>query len=166
MAKRIESVVLMVVMSFLLSGCYLDAPIQRLDLKPDFHPPNNHANASTYLDPATGEEKVVYDLNGYWKVWLGYAEAVAIIQVDDHFEGRTVVGGGCCSHEYEAQRLVIRGRVDGNLIHCEKRTAGNEWATSVTAFSTEDGNEFYCLGFPVRRFERLGPTEAYYPLMQ
>ncbi len=155
----------LLLLTVMVSGCYSNAPVQRVDLQPDFYPQPGAMNTSSYPDPVTGEEKVVYDLNGYWKVWLGYADAVAIVQVDDHFEGRTVVGGGCCSHEYEAERLLIRGRVDGNLIHCEKRTAGNDWETSVTPFSA-DGNEFYCLGFPVRRFERLEPTESYYPLLR
>ncbi len=148
---------------FLLTGCYFDAPALRVDLQPDFYPERDDVNTSTYIDADSNEEKVVYDLSGYWKVWLGYAEAVAIIQIDDSFEGHTVVGGGCCSHDYTASRLLIRGRVDGNLIHCEKRTAGNDWEKSVTVFS-EDAEEFYCLGFPVRRFERLGPLEEYYPL--
>lgn len=77
---------------------------------------------------------MVYDLNGYWKVWLGYAEAVAIIQ-------------------------------DGNLIHCDKRTADNVWEKSVTAV-TGHTEAFYCLGWPNRLFERLGPTEKYWPLLE
>ncbi len=165
MQKIIGYFFVMFVMALILSGCYYDAPAQRIDLKPDFYPQDGDVNTSTYSHGVSGEEPIVYDLNGYWKVWLGYAEAVAIVQVDDQFKGYTVVGGGCCSHEYEAKRLIIRGHVDGNLIHCEKRTAGNDWVTSVTAFS-DDANEFYCLGFPVRRFERLGPTEAYHPLMK
>jgi hypothetical protein len=161
MQKIIEHSLILFLMSFMLSGCYYDAPAQRTDLQPDFYPQEGDVNTSTYPDAVSGQDKVVYDLNGYWKVWLGYADAVAIVQVDDRFAGRTVAGGGCCSHAYAADRLLIRGRVDGNLIHCEKRTAGNEWESSVTAFS-EDASEFYCLGFPVRRFERLGPTEPYH----
>ena len=155
----------LVILLLSLTGCYYDAPIARTDMQPDFYPKSSDINTSSYIDSETGEEKVVYDLNGHWKVWLGYADAVAIVQIDNHFEGRTMVGGGCCSHVYEAQRLIIRGFVDGNLVHCEKRTAGNDWDVSVSEFS-KDAEEFFCLGFPVRRFERLGPTEAYYPLMQ
>lgn len=161
--KTITLLVLLVALA--LVGCAAPHPPQRVDLQPDFYPEEGATNTSTYVDSETAETKVVYDLNGYWKVWLGYADAVAIIQIDDRFEGRTVLGGGCCSHEYEARRLIIRGRVDGNLIHCEKRTAGNDWQASVTELS-ENGEDFYCLGFPSRHFERLGPTEAYYPLMR
>lgn len=160
---QLKTVWLIIPTLVLLTGCYMDVPKERSSLQPDFYPEKGAANSSTYIDSESGEEKVVYDLNGYWKVWLGYADAVAIIQIDDHFEGRTVLGGGCCSHEYESKRLLIRGRVDGNLIYCEKRTAANDWESSVTAF-TKNGDEFYCLGFPVRRFQRLGPTEAYHPL--
>lgn len=152
-------------LGLLTSGCYFNAPAPRTDLQPDFYPQSGEANTCSYIDPQSGEEKVVYDLNGYWKVWLGYADGVAIVQIDDHFEGRTLKGGGCCSHEYQAQRLLIRGWVDGNLIHCEKRTAGDDWEMSVTPFS-KNAEEFYCLGHPVRRFERLGATEAYSPLMR
>ncbi|MBU1641684.1 MAG: hypothetical protein KKG53_14515 [Proteobacteria bacterium] len=149
-----------------LSGCTaLTAPANRTHLLPDYYPTATDPNTTLYVDPATGEEKVVYDLNGHWKVWLGYAEAVAILQDGNSFVGQTVVGGGCCSHQYDAKRVIIRGHLDGNLIHCEKRTAGNDWEKSVTAV-TGHAEAFYCLGWPDRLFERLSPTETYWPLQQ
>lgn len=151
---------------FLLSGCAaMNAPPNRTNLVPDHYPQKTDPNTTVYVDPDTGEEKVVYDLNGHWKVWLGYAEAVSIIQDGNNFVGQTVVGGGCCSHQYDPKRVIIRGHMDGNLIHCEKRTAGNDWEKSVTAV-TGHAEAFYCLGWPNRLFERLGPTETYWPLQQ
>ncbi|MEN8256401.1 MAG: hypothetical protein ABFS09_00910 [Thermodesulfobacteriota bacterium] len=149
---------------FLLTGCVsLNSPPNRTDLTPDYYPTQSDPNTTVYMDPNTGEEKVVYDLNGHWEVWLGYAEAVSIIQDGNSFVGQTVVGGGCCSHQYDAKRALIRGHIDGNLIHCEKRNAGNDWEKSVTAMEGH-AEAFYCLGWPDRLFERLGPTEKYWPL--
>ena len=151
---------------FLLSGCTaLNAPPNRTNSVPDYYPTEADPNTTVYTDPQTGEEKAVYDLNGHWKVWLGYADAVAILQNGNTFVGKTVVGGGCCSHEYEPHREIIRGHIDGNLIHCEKRNAGNDWEKSVTAFEGHS-DAFYCLGWPDRYFERLGPTETYWPLQR
>lgn len=156
---------LLVVLLF-LSGCAsLNAPPNRTNLVPDYYPTATDPNTTIYQDADSGEERVVYDLSGHWKVWLGYAEAVAIIQDGKSFVGQTVVGGGCCSHAYDPKRVIIRGHVDGNLIHCEKRTAGNDWEKSVTAFEGH-ADSFYCLGWPDRFFERLGPTETYWPLQQ
>lgn len=148
----------------LLSGCAtLNDPPNRTNLVPDHYPMETDPNTTVYIDPDTGKDKVVYDLNGHWKVWLGYAEAVSIIQDGNSFVGQTVVGGGCCSHEYDPKRVIIRGHMDGNLIHCEKRTSGNDWEKSVTEV-TGHAEAFYCLGWPTRLFERLGPTETYWPL--
>lgn len=149
-----------------VSGCSVrNAPENRRNLTPDFYPLATDPNTTVYIDPQSGEEKVVYDLNGHWKVWLGYAEAVSIIQDGNTFVGQTVVGGSCCSHQYDPQRVIIRGHLDGNLIHCEKRNAGNDWEKSVTPVRGH-AEAFYCLGWPDRLFERLGPTEAYWPLLE
>ncbi len=152
------------VVLFLLTGCVsLNSPPNRTNLIPDYHPTEADPNTTVYVDKETGDKKVVYDLSGHWKVWLGYAEAVSIIQDGNSFVGQTVVGGGCCSHQYDPKRVIIKGHVDGNLIHCNKRNAGNDWEESVTAMEGHS-DAFYCLGWPDRYFERLGPTENYWPL--
>lgn len=78
------------------SGCTaFNAPPNRTNLTPDYYPLATDPHTTSYINPESGEEKVVYDLNGHWKVWLGYADAVAIIQDGNTFVGKTVVGGGC-----------------------------------------------------------------------
>ncbi|MDA3786513.1 MAG: hypothetical protein PF568_06485 [Deltaproteobacteria bacterium] len=85
-----------VALFFFLSGCTgLNAPPNRTNLVPDYYPSATDPHTTIYPDPVSGEEKVAYDLNGHWKVWLGYADAVAIIQDGNTFVGKTVVGGGC-----------------------------------------------------------------------
>lgn len=166
MKKTLMSCLWVLVLPLLLCSCAaINAPENRTNLLADYYPQKTDPNTTSYIDPVTGEERVVYDLNGHWKVWLGYAEAVAIIQDGNSFVGQTVVGGGCCSHVYDEKRVIVRGFIDGNLIHCEKRTAGNEWEKSVTAV-TGHAEAFYCLGWPDRLFERLGPTEKYWPLLE
>jgi hypothetical protein len=84
------------VVLFVVGGCSLmHAPENRSNLTPDFYPLATDPNTTISVDEQSGEEKVVYDLNGHWKVWLGYAEAVAIIQDGATFVGQTVVGGSC-----------------------------------------------------------------------
>ncbi|PLX47935.1 MAG: hypothetical protein C0613_12310 [Desulfobulbaceae bacterium] len=93
-----QSWVVLAASFFLLvtGGCTaFNAPPNRTNLTPDYYPLSTDPHTTSYMDPDSGEERVVYDLNGHWKVWLGYADAVAIIQDGDTFVGKTVLGGGC-----------------------------------------------------------------------